>query len=116
MEAADNGFHIPDTFNFSGKLGGRTIGKRNYMKSISDTEKFAEERPRGKFEKFPEIAAHAGGSVNKDNKVDRSIRTWVAAALLLAVGKQQSQQRKQDKVRYFFHNGLFLLLIKRKPW
>jgi hypothetical protein len=42
MKAADNGFHIPDPFNPTDNLGGRIIGKGKYMKSVSDTEKFAE--------------------------------------------------------------------------
>jgi hypothetical protein len=85
------------------------------MKGIADTEKFAEEWPRGKFKKFPEIAAHAGGSVNKDNKVYRCVGILGAAVLLLAVGKQQGQQRKQYKVRQLFHNGLSLFLKRGNP-
>jgi hypothetical protein len=98
IKTADNGFHIPDTFYPSGKFGFRGIGKRKYMKSISDPEKFTEERPGNITDKFPVMAAHTRRSINKHNKIDGIIGIPYAAGLLLAVGKQHDQQGEQGKI------------------
>jgi hypothetical protein len=86
MKTADNGFHIPDTFDPSGKFGFRGIGKRKYVKGISNPEKFTEERPGNIIDKFPVMAAHARRSINKHNKIDGTIGIPYVTGLLLAVG------------------------------
>lgn len=108
MKAADNGFHIPDAFDPSGKFGFWGIGKRKYMKSITDAKKFTEKRPGNIVDKFPIMAAHILGSINKYDKIDGTVGIPGAAGLLLTVGKQHNQQGEQDKVYYLFHNNMFL--------
>jgi hypothetical protein len=104
MKTADNGFHIPDTFDPSGKFGFWGIGKRKYVKGVSNPEKFTEERPGNITDKFPVMAVHTRRSINKHNKIDGITGIPGISGLLLTVGEQHNQQGEQGKIYYFFHN------------
>ena len=78
------------------------------MKSIADAKELAEKRTGNIVDKFPVMAAHIQGSIDKYDKIDGTVGIPRAAALLLTVGKQHNKQGKQGKVYYFFHNNMFL--------